>query len=454
MENSSDSPAWAENNRKKTQIIDSDNRTPFFHYISSPWIACFAVLLVCLGLYTRYNAFPPFYHVDEKRKVVYVQKGESNFYHPMLLMETSRCAARIFHAKNRDDIHVIGRDVSAWFAALSVIALLGVAFVHGGTVAAWTAGLFTALCSLLLTCAHYMKEDTALLFGLAFTCLALTLFLEKPQRRYQVLLAIACATVVSGKYVGAVVLFFALPLLFLPPRQDARDRWSSRLSWFLLPFLLTVMCINHAIIQHPAEFIEGLSYEASHVVTGHKGLAGVPFAQQDFDILIHQTPWPICLLAALYFVFFALTWRKRKVSEKVMALFPIGYFSILLLSEIQFSRYLLPVVVWLHFLAGMSLVELVRFLPWGGRSRAFIGIFLFAGILGLLGLRCGNFLDQFAHDSRERAARWATANLPRNAVVLEDNDVELKSFQTWGQVARPDSFFGHGYEMGRGHWDC
>ena len=73
-----------------------------------------------------------------------------------------------------------------------------------------TAGLAVALQEDLFEMAHYMKEDPALLFGLALALFAAHVWWRYPGRPALRFLAIACGLAASGKYLGSVAIFFAL----------------------------------------------------------------------------------------------------------------------------------------------------------------------------------------------------------------------------------------------------
>ena len=137
-----------------------------------------------LALNTRHNDFPFSYHPDEPGKVGQIIKGSRNFHHPLLLLSTTEYASRLgFIPRTPQPIVQTGRWVSAVFAAGSVVALALIVWLHYGALAGWGAGLVLALQADLFETAHYMKEDPALVFGLALSLLAAHLWWRFPSRR-------------------------------------------------------------------------------------------------------------------------------------------------------------------------------------------------------------------------------------------------------------------------------
>jgi len=191
---------------------------------------CVAIFATCLWLYTRENTFPYAYHPDEPGKAGQIRKGRRNYRHPQLLLECSQIAVAVagipLGEKDAADaevrrieqaVTVAGRWVSAAFAAGAVVALALAGYRAGGLAGLAMAGASVGLCAPLLLSAHYMKEDTALVFGVALVVLASAAAWESRhldesrRRRAAALLGAACAVAVCGKYIGILALAAALP---------------------------------------------------------------------------------------------------------------------------------------------------------------------------------------------------------------------------------------------------
>lgn len=413
-------------------ILDfSHERLSLAALLTRPTAPFVLVFLLAMTLFTAYNRFPFFYSADEKVKIDFVRGEVNALNHPLLLMGTSRVAAQVFRAKSRESMVWTGRIISALFAAGAVLALMGVAAMLGGPSAAWAVGLIGATSPLLLVRAHYMKEDTALVLGLALTALAATAYLRRSSARGVLLLGAACAGAASGKYVGIVVLPFALPLIWFMLPQDRPWERKRVLIKFFAAFLLTAAVINNHYLRHGRDFVQGLAFELNHVSTGHHGLTPDSVLAKLVRSYFREIPWSTHVLAFLYLCLFIPTWRRRRSAEWMMFLFPILYFIMLSFSRIQFARYLLPVTVWIHYLAGMGLAEGLRRLPLKARPRHALLASALVIVVLWQGAFCLGALAQFADDGRERLARWTATHLPRQAVVLEDRYTRLSTFKGW-----------------------
>ena len=173
------------------------------------WIMAAVLFALTLALDTRHNDFPYTYHPDEGGKVTQVLVGSRNYpSSPAAAFDHDLRVARLaFIPRQPQAIVQTGRWVSATFAAGSVAAFALLAWWNYGLLVGWGAGLAIALQEDLFEMAHYMKEDPALLFGLALALLAAHVWWRYPGRRSLRFLAIACGLAAAGKYLGIVADF-------------------------------------------------------------------------------------------------------------------------------------------------------------------------------------------------------------------------------------------------------
>ena len=168
-------------------------------------LALWAAVLfaLCFGLYRRHHDFPYYYHPDEPGKVDQVLSGKWNFHHPMLLLATARAAVQLGRrAATEQAVVETGRSVSAGFMALAVVALSLTAYLWRGWIPAVIAGAALGLDHQFYELAHYMKEDSALMAGLALAFLAALFYAQAPSTRRAALLGAGCALAIAGKYLG------------------------------------------------------------------------------------------------------------------------------------------------------------------------------------------------------------------------------------------------------------
>ena len=191
-------------------------------------IALFSVLLFVAGLalFTRANRFPFYRHPDEPVKVAQLQTGTWNFNHPMLLLSTVRLALDASGTDLRQPQRVVevGRWVSAGFAAATAVLMAAALWITAGRFAGIAAGLLLISNHQLFELAHYLKEDTSLVFGISAWLFGLALYRRKPGRATAAAVGAGAALALSGKYVGAFAPVLSLWVLALKITPDG-PRW-------------------------------------------------------------------------------------------------------------------------------------------------------------------------------------------------------------------------------------
>jgi hypothetical protein len=379
-----------------------------------------ALFAVCLVLHTRDNGFPFFYHPDEPGKVEQVLAGDWNFHHPMLLLSTTRAAVDLAHVPRREqDVVQAGRWVSAGFMAVAVVAFSLLAYAWRGWPAAFAAGGALAGHHQLYELAHYLKEDSALLAGLALTFLMLLACWWRPNLVRVTLLGIACGLAVSGKYLGVVALGLALPVLWRVP-----ERRGVRLAVFAGAVIVTFALVNVPLLLHLGTFRESLGREMEFVVKGQRGMTrSVPHAQY-WNVFIDNTTPAIWLLLA---VFLHARWRERRelsLPEIVIIAFPFAYALALSFSPKTNDRYFLPATAGFALLAALGTMDLAHHFQRGTpRRRALV-----LAVLLLVGGQMPSLIryaHAFAHDDTAELIEWLHEKVPPAAVIAKDNRIAL-----------------------------
>ena len=168
-------------------------------------------------------------------------------------------------------------------------------------------------------------------------------------------------------------------------------------------------------------FSEGLRFESQHVATEHSGFVARGFGAFYWRELVQSVPWAALAIAAAYWIHLAMTWRSRNALELGMMCFPVGYFLFLSLSPVQMHRYLLPVIVWVLWLAGMGMAEWIRRSGQKGHRILRAGLTVTAVCLvGWQAWQTNSILHQFRDDSRKELRTWVAANLPAESYVLQE----------------------------------
>jgi hypothetical protein len=370
---------------------------------------------------------PYYYHSDEPSKVQQVV-GERplNFKHPLLLMNATRGLARLVGVDgDRQAAARAGRFVSAAFGALAVATLAALAWLEWGLFAALCVAVVVGLSHGLFTFSHFMKEDTALVFGLAAALLGACWLLRRPSAAAAAAFGAGCALALSAKYAGATVLAVVPPVLWGALRGQPTGPARGLAAW-LTGFAACFAVVNVSVLLDPAGFRAGLAYEADHVTTGGgRPFAGVLSAAYARSLLA-QTTLPVLALGLGTLGCGLVGWRRHTPSERLLAAFPLLYFAVLQVAPIKATRYLLPVVVAVHAAAGVGVAALARSLAArvpalaAPRRRAALGAALLAGV-ALTQIRAvALHLDEFAGESRSALYAFVRDHVPPESAVLQD----------------------------------
>lgn len=373
-----------------------------------------ALFAATLALNLRHRDFAWYYHSDEGSKIEQVVSGKWNFNHPMLLLRVSKIA-RDLSGSPRDPQSVveIGRAVSATFTALAVVAFSLFAFQWRGWLAALSAGGALMLHHQLFELSHYMKEDTALLFGLSLALLALGLFEAKPSLANACAMGAACALAISGKYIGAVVLLATGPTLLKAPGKYRRVAFAAGLVAVLL-------IVNWPLLSDFTTFQSAFARETTFVVEGQKGSTrSIPHAQY-WNVFIDNTTPAIWLLLALFLAARWGGWTAITLTRWHAVAFPFFYALMLSFSPKENDRYFLPATAMFTVLAALAVPDVARLFhrKWAAPLAAIVLV------LSQLPswLRYERALQ--TDDSRDLQA-WCRDQLPADAVIAKDSRIWL-----------------------------
>jgi hypothetical protein len=333
-----------------------------------------------------------------------------------------------------------GRWVSATFTALAIIALSWLAFVWRDWPAAIATGLALLLQHQVFELAHYLKEDTALVFGVACTFLVTFLFAQRPTAVRAGVLGIAVACAISGKYIGVAVLAVVIPVLWTTPHSGR----GLLLGTFAAALCAALFLINLPLILHPAAFAHSFDREMQLVVHGQQGSArGAPHSQYLNIFRDNTTP----VMWVLLIVFLAERWRERrelKLVEWLLIAFPFAFMLALSFSPKSNDRYFLPATVIFTLFAAIGArdaAELLRgWLPMRWSSASLILLLLVSEVISTPPPASWKTLSEyfvaFQHDDNRELIDWVKAQLPPNAVIAKDSRILLPDPRNSKDAAR------------------
>lgn len=398
---------------------------------------CVVLFCVALFSYTRHNSFPVEFHADEAPKATQVLQNRPTYRQPLLLIATTELVSRFLNeTRSVRQIVFTGRVVSAVFAAgaVTLISLLGYAVFGQSIAAAVAVGVAALSCPQLLLLAHYMKEDTALVFAGAAFVLALWYHERRPTKASSALVGTATALLASAKYIGLL----AVPLAYWLTLVSGRKRAGAHRT-FLIALIASWAVINYLVIVNPARFFSNLATEAAHPVAGHHGLADpVLLASPVWRMLLAQVNPAILAIAVTYMVACAVLWRRISQAMAVFLIGSLAYLILLSLSRFVLDRHLLPVTLAAYAMSGFGIAAIATLF-----RQALLRWTITAALLALVLVSsvtpAAAIYHELKNETRLQLRAWIRGNLPPAAVIAQDRPTHLniadpEFLATYGQL--------------------
>ncbi|HEY0009901.1 MAG TPA: phospholipid carrier-dependent glycosyltransferase, partial [Tepidisphaeraceae bacterium] len=237
-------------------------------------LASIGLFVGCATMYSQHISFPKEYHPDEPGKIDQLQSDKRNFFHPQLMLESTLLLAQWEQTPidSADALILTGRRTSGYFSAGAVVLLMLAGFFAAGWPGAILVALAAGLCPPLLAHSRYLKEEPALMFGIAF-CVAAAAAMSRvrgvfPLLLMAVVLGIGCGLAASGKYVG---LLMTVPAIAMTTATTWRRWWLAPIALLLMlgAGAQTWTTINHRAVADWETFRRGFDYERTHALEEH-----------------------------------------------------------------------------------------------------------------------------------------------------------------------------------------
>jgi hypothetical protein len=389
-----------------------------------------------LWMFTRNNDFPLDYHPDEPGKVAQLMHPAQirNFNHPLLMLEAAN-AVRIGLGVHNDEraIAIAGRWTSAALAAIAVFALAIAGYFCAGYQGLLMCGAMAALCPALDVYAHFFKEDTALLAGVAVALAGASWLVTTNKRWAQwaaaAVMGVGCAAAISGKYIGLAAVGPCLVAIFLAPRIAPRSLLLRFLA-FAVPAAASVLAINFRAFE--SFFLPRLGPASSEKIVeeffqstmGHQDLALAVPNTFSLQVAISELMLHVWVFMGVGIVL-SLLCGLRNRSVVVAGAFLLPFAVVLSYSAFPFPRYALPITVLSYFVAGQLMASGLRRTkqPRWFKQAAFVTCL---GLIGATqGAQCWRLNMQFADDSRQRLREWVALHLGEQTAILAEDYTAL-----------------------------
>ncbi|HEY5753432.1 MAG TPA: phospholipid carrier-dependent glycosyltransferase [Chthoniobacterales bacterium] len=391
-----------------------------------PFLAVFLLFFGSLAFHVRDNAFPYFYHTDEPSKVEQILSGARNGRHPVLLLESAALILKVTGwPPTRNNAALAGRWASAIFASAMIALLFTWGFLQLGWIGGLLAALLAGLQPPLLTAAHFVKEDPALLMGFSATFLAALWYERRPSAARAAWLGAAAGLAISGKWVGGVAIVIAVAQMSLVQWKRATDSGLRLRDWlvFFAAVVAVFLVTNHSLIAQWNTAQTGVSKELVSFYSTDEG------DSRAFHLTHYVKRLPEIFPVGLIVLGVAgatLAWTHRgSLHLRLFAIIPFAYFLMISCIPKTENRYLLPVSTMLCMLSAVAVVELLRKAKWSAVPVILVGVWCAATTLVPAYKKV---VHSFHNDHRRQLAEWIDANLPADALIAEDNRVALPVF--------------------------
>lgn len=366
-----------------------------------------ALILAISAFLNLYNStFPLGYHSDEVKKVRYVKTGTQDFFHPILLLQSTKLTAAIAGCEDDQEIAVAGRTVSA-LAGVAIVALtFAIATELLTPVLALGCALAVACVPLIVIHAHYLKEDLIFTSMAMLSLWSLFQYLESPGRWRLVGWGITTGLAFSAQYKGFLLLALYGLIPLVAPVTSLRD-YYRRLGTALLIAGTVFVLVNYPLLYDLHRFVSGVRYESRHAIRGHDIVIRAGDYFGGFHLIYSLAPgiglvlliWSLAGLART-----AIQWQTENWRWRVLAIYALLFYFSAEISPLKpfpdFARYMIPATPILLCFGGRFAARVTGWkVHWARNltlSTAVVGILL-AGADSLL-------LDYFlTRDTRETA---------------------------------------------------
>jgi len=195
-------------------------------------------------------------------------------------------------------------------------------------------------------------------------------------------------------------------------------------------FLATAALANLPLLLNLDTFRNSFHREVT-LVQANEGGQRLPLLEY-LKIFVSNTTPAIWLFLGIHLTRAWRTRADRKAIDWIITLFPIAFVAILSCSHKTNDRYFLPATAMFTYLAAMGVCDMADWL--GGKITRPLAIAagLFAAVLfQVIQVPWINphslmeYYTAFQHDDRAELLQWIKANLPKEAVLAQDNRVDL-----------------------------
>jgi MFS family permease len=310
----------------------------------------------------------------------------------------------------------VARRVTAAFGVATVLATYALGLLVGGRATAVLAALFLAVAPYHALDSHYTNVDVPMTLWLTLAACAALVFVRRRQAGW-LLAAGACLGLATATKYTALAAAPLLPAACLAARR-AGEGIGRALAPAAAALLVMLVCFAAGA---PYTFLDfdgfraGLLEERVHMGEGHVGFDLAPqgwiYRRGVYQL---AAGLPFALGVPLYLLALAGLARRPRAPGLVLAAAALPLFALLLVPEVVFVRYLLPL---LPFLA----VAAAGFTAWAlgrGRRGALLGAVALAATLLYTTALTASQLRSLEPQNGALASDWIREHVPPGPVAI------------------------------------
>ncbi|HEX6831482.1 MAG TPA: glycosyltransferase family 39 protein, partial [Methyloceanibacter sp.] len=204
---------------------------------------------------------------DETVKLVGVSKGRYAYYHPLFMIDLAQGAALVVQPPDMPSLAHLVRVLGALAGGVMVFATFTLARLVLPDLPALAAAA-GAVTPLFVVHARIFKEDIFVAAFLVLALAALIRLLQEPAPHRAILLGLLVGLAAGSKYIGVLILPFAIIAILLVPTPGPERRWL-RTGTVTATSIGTFLLIMLPAIRRIARWERGVNFELVHSVEGH-----------------------------------------------------------------------------------------------------------------------------------------------------------------------------------------
>jgi hypothetical protein len=201
---------------------------------------------------------------DELVKLRGVRTGRYAYYHPLFMIDLAQAAALVVHPADLPSLAQLVRVLGALAGGVMVFATFSLARLVLPELPSLAAAA-TAATPLFIVHARLFKEDIFVAAFLVLALAALIRLLQEPAPHRAILLGLLVGLAAGSKYIGMLILPFAVIAILLVPTPGPERRWlraatvtGISIGTFLLLMLPAIRRIDR--------WRRGVNFELTHSI--------------------------------------------------------------------------------------------------------------------------------------------------------------------------------------------